>query len=134
MHISVELSRRISQLIDEYVVQGSDDPKMRRLVTQQKVLPLYRSMADVVAIKANGDIVSFLWDDTSHGQIESDARIRNAALFQGSKKYPELEVLIEKPATARVCSYCKGSGIAPLAETLNGEGIVCYCGGLGWVP
>ena len=91
-------------------------------------------MGGVLAINVDGEIRSFLWDDTLHGQVEYDPRIRNVALFQGSKKYPELEVLIEKPSDANVCEFCKGSGIAPFAEELNTDALVCYCGGLGWVP
>ena len=91
-------------------------------------------MGGVLTINVDGEIRSFLWDDTLHGQVEYDPRIRNVALFQGSKKYPELEVLIEKPNDANVCEYCKGTGIAPFAEELNTDALVCYCGGLGWVP
>lgn len=135
MKISDELSRRISESIENYAVEhASDPPELLQLAIQEKVLPLYRSMADVVAINASGDVISFLWDDTLHGQIEFDPRIRNIALFQGSKKYPELAVLIEKPEDFRVCPHCGGSGKDPYAEKLNVDNIVCYCGGLGWIP
>jgi hypothetical protein len=135
MKITDELSRRIAQLIENYVVEhASDPPELRQLVNEEKVLPLYRSMADVVTINASGDVISFLWDDTLHGQIEFDPRIRNTALFQGSKKYPELASLIEKPDDAQVCPHCGGTGIDSYAEKLNTNAIVCYCGGLGWVP
>ena len=134
MTISQEISARIAKLIEDYGKTGDAPPELRRLVTQENVLPLYGDMGGVLTIAADGEIRSFLWDDTLHGQIEFDPRIKNVALFQGSKKYPELEVLIEKPPDAQVCSYCQGSGIAPFAEELGKESIVCYCGGLGWVP
>jgi hypothetical protein len=85
-----------------------------------------------------GECASFLslpWDDPLHGRrLEDDLRIRNIALFQGSKKYPDLEVLIEKPHDAHVCEYCQGTGVSPFAEKLSTDAIVCYCGGLGWIP
>jgi len=46
----------------------------------------------------------------------------------------ELEGLIEKLADARVCPYCRGTGIDTYAEKLKTDAIVCYCGGLGWIP
>jgi hypothetical protein len=135
MKITDELSRRIAQFIENYAVEhASDPPKLRQLVHEEKVLPLYRSMADVITINASGDVSSFVWDDTLHGQIEFDPRIRNTALFQGSKKYPELASLIEKPGDAQVCPHCAGTGIDSYAEKLNTNAIVCYCGGLGWIP
>jgi hypothetical protein len=135
MNISSQLSMQIAKRIENYPANGeSTSVELRKLVAQERVLPLFHDMGGVLTINMDGEIRSFLWDDTLHGQVEYDPRIRNLALFQGSKKYPELKVLIEKPETARVCSYCQGSGIAPLAKKLNGEGIVCYCGGLGWVP
>ena len=68
------------------------------------------------------------------GVISVDGEIHtseNLTLFQGSKKYPELAVLIEKPNDAHVC---EGSGIIPYVEKRNNHSVVCYCGSLGWFP
>ena len=134
MKISQEISARISKLLEDYNKTGDAPPELQRLVAQENVLPLYGDRGGVVTIAVDGEIRSFLWDDTLHGQIEFDPRIQNLALVHGSKKYPELESLIEKPPDAQVCPYCQGSGIAPFAEELGRDGIVCYCGGLGWIP
>ena len=133
MTVSDDLSARIARLIEEYPL--TDAPlELRKLATDENVLPLCCDIGGVFTISANGEIRSFLWDDTLHGQIEFDRRIRNVALFQGSRKCPELEVLIEKPVDARVCEYYDGSGVAPYTRALNYENIICYCGGLGWLP
>lgn len=129
-----EISQRIAELIEDYPVAGDPMPELQKLVAQEKVLPLCCDMGGVLAINVEGEIRSFLWDDTLHGQVEYDPRIRNVALFQGSKKYPELELLIQKPDDARVCDSCEGTGVEPLAKKLNTDAIVCYCGGLGWLP
>jgi hypothetical protein len=135
MKITEELSTRISELIQTFNVKlGSDPPELQQLVIEERVLPLSWDMGGVLTMNASGDVISFLWDDTLHGQIEFDPRIRNIAFFQGSKKYPELQSLIEKPEDARICPYCSGTGIAPYAEKLNTDDIGCYCGGLGWIP
>ncbi|HEY0730448.1 MAG TPA: hypothetical protein VGD38_20355 [Pyrinomonadaceae bacterium] len=129
-----QISERIAKLIEDYPATSDDSPELQKLVAQEKVLPLCCDMGGVLAINAELEIRSFLWDNTLHGQIEHDPRIRNVALFQGSKKYPELELLIEKPNDARVCEYCEGTGVDPYAKKLETDAIVCYCGGLGWLP
>jgi hypothetical protein len=135
MSLSTDLSEQIGKLIEEYLAtQGSAPPELRKLVAHESVLPLFSDMGGVLAIDATGEIRSFLWDDLLHGRVESDLRIRNLALFQGTKKYPELAALIEKPDDARVCPHCGGTGINSYAEKLNTDAIVCYCGGLGWIP
>ena len=134
MNMSHQLSARIAKLIEDYATTSETSPELRTLVAQENVLPVFCDMGGVLTINADGEIRSFLWDDTSHGQVEYEPRIRNLALFQGSKKYPELGVLIEKGNDANVCQFCQGSGIPPGAGKLNTAGIVCYCGGLGWVP
>lgn len=135
MSISQDLSTRISELIEDYPDRDeADSPELRKLVAQERVLPLLCDMGGVLTINVDGEIRSFLWDDTLHGQVEYDPRIRNVALFQGSKKYPDLKVLIEKPDDAQICPHCQGTGIAPDGEKLNTDALVCYCGGLGWIP
>ena len=135
MRVPTDLSNRIAELIEDYASKcEAAQPELRKLVTHECVLPLLCDMGGVLAINVSGEIRSFLWDDLLHGQVESDMRIRNLALFQGSKKYPELAALIEKPKEARVCPHCGGSGKDPYAEKLNADNIVCYCGGLGWIP
>jgi hypothetical protein len=135
MNISSQLSMQIAKLIENYPEKGeSASVELRRLVAQERVLPLFRDIGGVLTINVDGEIRSFLWNDTWHGQVEYDPRIRNLALFQGSKEYPELKILIEKPSDAHVCSYCSGTGIPPMAEQLRTDAIVCYCGGLGWIP
>ena len=134
MTISPDLSELIAKLIEDYRKGEPASPELRKLVAQEDVLPLFCDMGGVFTITIDGEIRSFLWDDTSHGEVESDLRIRNLVLFQGSKKYPGLEVLIKKPDDARVCAHCGGTGIAPFAVNLKADNIVCYCGGLGWIP
>lgn len=135
MRISCEQSVLIDRLIQDYITDATPDPhNLRQLAAEKKVLPLLLDFGGMCAINSDGDILTFIWDDTERPQLESDPRIRNIALFQGSKKYPELTGLIVKPDDARVCSSCGGSGIEPYSAKLNIDNIVCYCGGLGWLP
>lgn len=136
MDISNELSAQIIKLIQDYIAESAPDANnLRQLAADEQVLPLFMDMGGVFTINARGDILSFLWDDTLHPQMEYDPRIRNLVLSQGSKKYPMLKDLIpSKPDEARICPDCGGTGIAPFAAKLNTDAIVCYCGGLGWIP
>src|SRR6266478_7831820 len=129
------LSTRIRELIEDFV-KGSeaDSLNLGQLAATKNVLPLVWDMGGVFTINPHGEIVSFAWDKQDDPRVESDLRLRNNALFGGSKKYPELERLIEKPENSRVCPHCGGTGIDSYAEKLNTDAIVCYCGGLGWIP
>lgn len=135
MYVSSTISARINKLIQDFIAESTPDPNnLRQLAIKEKVLPLFLDMGGVFTINTNGDVISFLWDDWGDPRVESDPRIRNIALFGGSKKYPELRNLISKPDDARVCPHCRGSGIDPYAAKLNADNITCYCGGLGWIP
>ena len=148
MYVSKVISALVTKLIQDFISESVPDPlNLQRLAAEEMVLPLSVDMGGVVALSANGDIVSFPFGINASGNIvafpfdgdepprvESDRRIRNIALFQGSKKYPELKGLISKPDNARVCPYCGGTGVEPYAAKLNTDNIVCYCGGLGWIP
>src|SRR5207245_2754562 len=84
MRISNHLSSLIAKLIEDYPVESeSAPPELRQLVADENVLPLFWDLGGVFTIDVNGEIRSFLWDDTLHGQVEYDPRVRNLVLFQG---------------------------------------------------
>lgn len=121
----------------EEFIKGStpalDD--LRETAARLEVLPLMLDAGGCFALRSNGQVISFLWDDATVVRVENDMRIRNVALFQGSKKYPELVTLIPpKPTNAIECIGCDGTGIEKTAAKLGLDNIVCYCGGLGWIP
>lgn len=110
---------------------------LRELATELNALPMSLDFGGCYAIRPNGEIISFRWDDPYNLESENDPRIRNLVLFQGAKKYPELsEFVPSRPPVAEDCSHCNGTGIEPMNEKLgfDEERIVCYCGGLGWLP
>ena len=135
MYISNDLATIIRRRIQEFVNGSeSNSVSLRQVAAEKNVLPLVWDMGGVFTINPNGEIISFAWDEWENPRVESDLRLRNNALFGGSKLYPELETLIERPNASRVCPYCGGTGRDPMAEKLNTDAIVCYCGGLGWIP
>ena len=149
MNVTNDLSIRINKLIQDYIRDSTPDPlNLRQLAAEKRVLPLIWDWGGVFAINASGDILSFPFSLNASGdavafpfdnadqdsRLESDLRIRNNTLFGGSKKYPELKELIVKPDNAQICPSCGGTGVDQYAEKLKTDAIVCYCGGLGWIP
>ena len=132
-----DLSDTIRQLIHDFVSESHDRSQMRKLqktAEKYELLPL-GFFWDPACITPNGDIVSFSWDDHDNRRIETDRRLVNTILFSGIKKYPELiELMPTRNEHDIECEYCGGTGIAQFAKKLNQPAIVCYCGGLGWVP
>jgi hypothetical protein len=62
---------------------------------------------------------------------------RNAALYQGSLRFPELKPLVpDRPDDALTCPACKGRGVPPdgqeFQRLIGREPPLCICGGLGW--
>lgn len=92
-------------------------------------------MGGSYAIRASGELVEFAWDGPGGSKPLHDPRVVNLALFQGSLKVPELAVLVPtRPATATTCKHCNGEEKLALAKQPGLETVVCYCGGLGWLP
>lgn len=92
---------------------------VRASARELNVLPLMLDMGGCFAIRSDGEVISFLWENDRDIRQENDARIRNIALFQGSKKYPELRALIPpRPPEATTCSQCNGTGIEPMSAKL----------------
>jgi hypothetical protein len=124
--------RKVREFLDD---STPDQLGLREIVSELNVLPLMLDMGGCYALQPDGEVISFLWDDYKTIRPENDSRIRNIALFQGSKKYDELLALIpEKPADAVQCSSCVGTGVEPFSAKNGIDNLVCYCGGLGWVP
>ena len=102
-----------------------------------RCLPIYADMTVAIGIDAAGRLLQYE-DEPPNGReresVVTDVRVINVALRQGAKRYAWLEPLFpERPANAPVCSCCKGSGLVE-DEELRDIGVLCHCGGAGWVP
>lgn len=122
--------------LNEVCGESLPDPNgVNRVCREFDLLPLMFEMSGCYAIRANGEVVSFLYDDERDLRLETDPRILNIALFQGSKRHPELATLVPpRPDDAIECSHCDGTGIEKMTASLGLDNFVCYCGGLGWLP
>lgn len=101
-------------------------------------LPLYFDWTAFMALLLDGQIVWISYDNEP-GDIEvvQEERVRNMGLFQACKLHPELQFLVPpKPTDAIDCPDCRGMGRLPFPPGSEhvAERLICYCGGIGWLP
>ena len=107
-------------------------------VVRTHVLPLYFDWSAFMGLRPEGQVVWVPYDDESGDyEIVREERVRNLGLFQGTRLHPDLPFL--QPARmpdAMECSHCKGTGRVTLPQPHEhlAEKVICYCGGLGWLP
>lgn len=138
MEINAKLLTKINELIQQFVNHPRDAMHTKSL---QKSVFEFNSLLmafnfDCYALKPSGKIIVFELDNSNSFEVVTNPRIINTVLFQGIKKYPELKALMPIRSAKDIdCSSCSGTGIEPLAKKLNlTENIICWCGGLGWIP
>ena len=132
MVIDAELKNQIKATLETFIESTEPDKMdLRRIARDLNALPLLLDMGGCYALRPNGEIVSFAWDDERNDEVEHNSRIRNMALLQGSKKYPELKDLVQTKSTNDIdCPDCNGTGTHPISVKLGMENITRYCGGL----
>lgn len=130
-----------SQVPSEWIVKATRQyvskyaethPKIAEFLESLDALPLYADMGGGVALRSDGELIGFLWDEPQSVKVEADSHLRFLAFFEGSQSHAELACLAPiRSAEDRDCSVCGGTGRVP---GLEGSGIRCYCGGAGWLP
>ena len=138
MNCSPKVSEKICELIQKFLNHPQDlihTKELQYTVAKYNLLPLVFNWHPC-CINPEGEIFLLDWDNLNDQKVETNKRIVNAILFQGIKKYPELKELMPIRSENDIdCPSCKGTGILPLAKELNlVENIICWCGGLGWIP
>jgi hypothetical protein len=120
---------------EPYII-GFDPPlDLRAIAAAVRLLPAVLDVAGCLGLRRSGAVASFRWDEPYVLRPEWDARIRNMAYHQASLKYPALALLVpRRPANAVPCLHCGASGRCSGLPARLADGVVCYCGGLGWLP
>lgn len=114
----------------EYLSAKAVDDKLglRAFAEQHQALPLLSDMGGSRALRHDGEVVVFSWDDPQKVWVEEDERARIMVVIAGSRIYPELRLLVPpRPKMARDCPQCRGTGIFIHPR------VICNCGGCGWV-
>jgi hypothetical protein len=100
-------------------------------VREHEALPLVFGWTQTLAIRADGTLVRWTVEEWPGAQEFSERTWANLALVQEAARYPELKALLpSRPPEAETCATCQGQGVIPGAP----EGVVCSCGGTGWLP
>ena len=126
-------------IIEAKIVESIDgDPNIlaRRICTEAHALPLLFDFTAIMAIRPDGELV-WIDEDLSRVRPVEDERERNVGLFQGSLRDHDLDFLVPpRPADAVDCPDCRGTGRIPFPEGSEhlADRVVCYCGGIGWLP
>ena len=125
--ITPETSQVIVRLAKGYV-DGPDNYGVVKAVQISGALPVHGSIAGVLYIRPDGEVLSSGLDCESMPEVESEDGMRAAAYVAASEKYPELHHLRPpRPTTAHECRECRGTG-------LFYPGISCgYCWSVGWI-
>jgi hypothetical protein len=135
-----------SQVSSEWIVNATHayiaehaqtHPEIATLVGTLDALPLYVSWGGGVAMRSDGELVGFLWDEPQSIKVETDPHLRFLALVYGSERYPELASLFpQRSSNDRDCPLCNGTGeVAGFKEQgIDTKVLRCYCGGAGWLP
>jgi hypothetical protein len=135
--MTTDLSSVIEHLIREVIAGRAPEPDwLRTLVEKSYVLPVYIGWDAFLGLRSDGSVVSV---DTEQqpGEVKSinDQRERNFTYYLASKKYPGLTQLYPvRPANAKVCNHCGGIGSFDHLPGVKPGTIICFCGGLGWLP
>ena len=123
---------RLDSLGEEWTL--AQQRTMRELATRLDVLPLACDALAFFALRRDGAVVSIDFEDGAV-QLWDDIRVRDVMIAQGTKAYPELRMLLPARTTASlVCRECEGTGRARHEGQPLAANVVCWCGGLGWIP
>ena len=137
MALSEELRHTLARALERL----RNDPEAmqyahNRRAVEYDAVPTFVNWEEFVAVGLDGSILRFTEqgpDDRRPRLVNKDLRWVNTATIQGSRAYPELAELIPpRPAEAVDCPYCVAREMEPRA--IEAHGVVCYCGGSGWVP
>lgn len=131
------LEKIVSELISSLRQSGIEMPAtLPEAAVRLGALPVVWDAAGWIGIRGDTTVVSFRWDDEIGGlSVVSDQRTITLAWFQGAIRFPRLKPFVpERPACARICPFCEGTGVPAGLPSGLSSAVVCYCGGAGWLP
>jgi hypothetical protein len=129
MPIPPDIAEWLTRRIEEFVRDNNEPEYLRPLVSRYSVLPLYIGWTGFYGLRTDGEILLVDTDNGNEPVVETDALKQRIALFQGAKKYREIEPLFpRRPVASRDCPHCLETGKYEFFS-----GAIYYCGGCGWI-
>jgi hypothetical protein len=133
LNLSPSLVTWLTSQIHELQDDVNEPGYLRLCVSRHHVLPLAIEWTGFWGLRADGEILFVDTEDGRDPVTEEDERLKRMALFQGAKRYKELEALLpERPDKAWDCPNCLGTGRIEVPG-VDPDVLVCYCGGFGWL-
>lgn len=133
-----EITRALAEFIaapEPYFIDFDPPIDLRALAAELRLLPATVDMGGCLGLHPFGEAASFAWDEPRLLRVEPDERIRNIAFHQASLKYPAMASLApRRPPDAIDCPHCVGTNRCGGMPEKLANLVVCYCGGLGWLP
>lgn len=125
---SPRLSALIRAWIEACVPSQEPGAWPQRFARQRGLLLLHGNQAWLWFLDPAGRVLALDTDDVAQRlEPESNGEQAVNAVAQAERRRPELqELLPERPAGARACEVCQGSGQPPAWG-------LCRCAGLGWL-
>jgi hypothetical protein len=131
-------SERVINATRKYIAErAAVHPEIAAFVKGLNGLPLYVDWGGGIALRSDGELISFLWDEPQSIKIATDPHLRFLGLVVGSRSYDELSSLAPiRTREDRDCPLCEGTGRLQKLEEAGVDlaNIQCYCAGTGWLP
>ena len=132
--ISDEQAVWVAERIRTFCANPAEPEYLRFHAEKNNVLPLLVDWTGFYGLRPDAAILMVDTEDGHDAVEEHEARVLQIALFQGVRKYAQLELLLpRRPETARACPHCEGTGRVEMPG-IGPDVLVCYCGGAGWLP
>jgi len=110
-------------------------PKWERQAQRRGCIPVWADYVGGFALTPAHEVV--FSEDYAVDAVErvTDPRLRVITFYEASRRYPALAHLRPlRRSEDRICPGCQGTGQVPdIAPELRNQ-VICWCGGLGWVP
>ena len=125
-----------AELLRRYLRDTTPDPAgSRALAAQFQLLPLYLDWTGFFGLRVDGELLYVGWDAPHSTEIVTEPQWRRIAFTKAAERFRELASLCpQRTADSIECPGCDGHGRLFLDGKELPDNIVCYCGGLGWIP
>ncbi|MHC5540734.1 hypothetical protein ACYOEI_21145 [Singulisphaera rosea] len=131
---AAEVEARIREVLED---STSVHACFHEAIARENVLPLLFGWDGFMAMTPGGRVVWVSDEEPEVVTAIQDERLRNIGRFRGARLHPGLSFLLPaRPTDAVPCPDCQGTGRVKLPKSLERHEslMVCYCGGLGWLP
>ena len=125
---------RIQRALDAFLADPGDE-RYGRAAAHSQAVPAFWDWSAFGGVRVDGEVV---WVEYAapHAvtQVEDPVH-RNTILHAAASAHPALGFLDPvQPPGAEGCPACGGSGLAWTDGVPQDDRLVCFCGGLGWLP